>query len=93
MSKLLLTEDEAAKALQVCGRTLRKARQEGSLPFIRIGRTIRYTETDLTQFIERARECPSIDAKTPRSGNTRSRLTVFDFEEARAEKASAKRKL
>lgn len=93
MNQLLLTEEQAAQALQVCGRTLRKARQQGALPYVRIGRTIRYTETDLTQFIERARECPSIDAKTPRSGNTRSRLTVFDFEEARAEKASARRKL
>ena len=88
----LLTEAEAAETLQLCPRTLRKARQDGALPFHQFGRTIRYSAADIQRFIERARECPSTDAKVRRSGNTRSRSMVFDFEEARAAKAAAKRK-
>jgi len=34
----LLTEDEAAQALRVCARTLRKARREGRLSYVLIGR-------------------------------------------------------
>ncbi|MXP42943.1 helix-turn-helix domain-containing protein [Allopontixanthobacter sediminis] len=90
MSPALLTEHEAAEALRVCTRTLRKARQEGALPYVRFGRTIRYTESDLTQFIEKARECHSTSAKAPRSGGTRSQSTVCDFEAALKKRASAK---
>ena len=86
----LLTEAEAAERLKVCTRTLRKARKSGQLTFVQMGRVIRYDESDLAQFIERHRQCPSISAKAPRSGNTRSRSTVFDFEEARAARRSAK---
>lgn len=91
-AQALLTETEAAEVLRVCARTLRKARQEGALPFVRIGRTIRYTESDLSQFIERSRVCHSTAAPVRHTGNTRSRSTVFDFEEALAKRESAKLK-
>lgn len=59
---LLLTEIEAAERLRVCTRTLRKARHSGLLHYVLIGRTIRYTLTDLESYIERLRqaqpECP-----------------------------------
>lgn len=87
----LLTEPQAAEALQVCTRTLRKARQDGQLNFVQIGRTIRYSQADLAAFIERNRVCPSTSAKARRSGNTRSASAVYDFEEARAAKAKGKR--
>ncbi|WP_103727614.1 helix-turn-helix domain-containing protein [Novosphingobium sp. HII-3] len=87
-----MTEGEAAAALQICPRTLRKARQQGDLSFVRIGRNVRYSQSDIEQFIERSRECHSTSARAPRSGSTRSRSTVFDFEEVRARRASAKRK-
>lgn len=87
----LMTEPEAAEALKVCTRTLRKARQAGNLPFVRIGRNIRYTHDDLNHFIEKARECPSIPAKVPRSGGIHSPSTVTDFAEALAKRRSAKR--
>lgn len=90
---ILLTEHEAADRLKVCARTLRKERQAGRLPFVRIGRSIRYAESDLAQFIERSRECPSIAAKAPHTGSTRSTSTVFDFEEARAKRKSNGREL
>ena len=88
----LYTESEAADRLRVCSRTLRKARQTGDLPFVRIGRSIRYSDSDLAQFIERSRECLSTAAKAPRSGNTTSRSTVSDFAEALAKRESARRR-
>lgn len=53
---LLLTEPEAAEALKVCTRTLRKARQEGLLSYVLIGRAVRYTMSDLERFVERGRQ-------------------------------------
>lgn len=50
-STLLLTEDEAARALKLCKRTLRKARQQGDLAYVLIGRAVRYTLADLQEFI------------------------------------------
>ena len=58
----LYTEPEAAEALRVCPRTLRKARQEGRLTYILIGRSVRYTMSDLTAFVEASKQdampCP-----------------------------------
>lgn len=49
---MLLTEDEAAARLQICGRTLRKERQAGNVRYILIGRCVRYHPDDLAQLIE-----------------------------------------
>lgn len=58
----LLTEQQAAEALQICTRTLRKARQQGRLTYVLIGRAVRYTHSDLDRFIESSRQeqmpCP-----------------------------------
>ncbi|MDK4806053.1 MAG: helix-turn-helix domain-containing protein [Novosphingobium aromaticivorans] len=62
MTQLLLTESEAAKRLAVSPRTLRKARQTGNLHYVAIGRSIRYTLSDLESFIAALRQvhlrCP-----------------------------------
>ena len=50
----LLTEAEVAQALKLHPRTLRKARQVGGLPHVRIGRCVRYTIEDLTAFLAAA---------------------------------------
>lgn len=47
MTPILLTEKEAAQRLSLCTRTLRKARQDGELPYILIGRAVRYAVADL----------------------------------------------
>lgn len=52
----LYTEPQAAEVLQVCTRTLRKARQEGRLTYVLIGRNVRYTLDDLDAFIEGSRQ-------------------------------------
>lgn len=56
MTQLLMTEAEAAERLSLCTRTLRKARQEGALPFVLIGRAVRYTMADLESYIEKQRQ-------------------------------------
>ena len=54
--QLLLTEAEAADRLRLCQRTLRKARQEGLLHSVLIGRAVRYTVADLESFIDALRQ-------------------------------------
>lgn len=61
----LLTEDEAAQVLRLCVRTLRKARQDGRLPYVLIGRAIRYTHADLETFISQARQDNPRPVKQP----------------------------
>ncbi|WP_406693342.1 helix-turn-helix domain-containing protein [Sphingomonas cannabina] len=90
MLPALLTEDEAADALKLCPRTLRKQRQAGRLPYVLIGRAIRYTLDDLTQFVESSRQCPSTEEKARHTGGSASRSTVSDFEAARARRARGK---
>lgn len=48
---MLLTEDEAAARLQICGRTLRKERQAGNVRYILIGRCVRYHPDDLAELV------------------------------------------
>ncbi len=54
--QLLLTEAEAADRLRLCQRTLRKARQQGLLHYVLIGRAVRYTVADLESFIDALRQ-------------------------------------
>jgi excisionase family DNA binding protein len=58
LAQLLLTESEAAERLAVSPRTLRKARQTGALHYIAIGRSVRYTLSDLESFIAALRQVP-----------------------------------
>lgn len=53
----LLTEAEAAAVLHTCTKTLRRARQQGKLHFVKIGKAICYTEQDLADFVDRQRQC------------------------------------
>lgn len=76
----LLTEPEAAAALHVCTRTLRKAREEGRLHWVKIGRRICYTPEDLAAFVDAARQCKAqrssaLPAPIPRRGGT----TIIPF--------------
>lgn len=57
MVPALLTEAEAAQALSLCTRTLRKERQAGRLRYVKVGRTIRYSPDDLAAFIDASRQC------------------------------------
>src|SRR5690242_7971457 len=72
---LLLTEEEAARRLNLCPRTLRKERQAGRLPYILIGRAVRYTITDLEQFVEASRQDKAPCQSTSRKGRPTSTST------------------
>ena len=69
----LLTEAQAAEALQLCTRTLRKARQEGKLSYVLIGRAVRYTMDDLHGFIEASRQDAQPCKQPTRRSNMRRR--------------------
>lgn len=62
--RLLLTEPEAAERLRICPRMLRKARKDGRLHYVLIGRAVRYTVDDLESYIATLRQvqpaCPQI---------------------------------
>jgi hypothetical protein len=82
---LLLRERDAAAQLAVCPRTLRKWRQDGDIEYILIGRSIRYSITDLDRFIA-ARKTRCACSKEPEApfGGTTSPSNIIDFENLRA---------
>lgn len=47
----LLTENELAEMFKISTRSLRKARQNGSLPHVRLGRLVRYRVEDVQAFV------------------------------------------
>ncbi len=49
----LLRSDEAAKLLAISPRTLWSLADEGEIPVVRIGRSVRYDPADLQDYIER----------------------------------------
>jgi DNA-binding transcriptional MerR regulator len=52
--RALLDEKDLALELKVTTRTVRNYRQEGRIPFIRIGkRTLRYDLTDVINFLKK----------------------------------------
>lgn len=75
----LLTEPEAAEALRVCTRTLRKARQDGRLTYVLIGRSVRYTMEDLQSFIEASRQDAQPCEKPTRRVTARPRGKIVPF--------------
>ena len=93
----LLTEAEACEAIKLAPRTMRQLRHDGKLPFVLIGRAVRYTLADLEAFIAEHRLWHSSDARVRLSGGTTSPSTVVDFEEVRErrrnERLRASRKL
>jgi excisionase family DNA binding protein len=53
--RLLVTAKEAAKMLSISARSLWTMTNMGTIPSIRIGRSVRYSVEDLLAFIEKAR--------------------------------------
>jgi hypothetical protein len=78
----LLNEAQACKMLCACPRTLRGLRKSGALPFVLIGRAVRYTIPDLHAFIE-SRRTWHAPAPAPRAQQLRRPSSVVDFETAR----------
>ena len=51
----LLDLEGAAARLAVAPRTLREGAARGRIPYVRFGRALRFTESDLAAFVEAAR--------------------------------------
>jgi len=85
---LLLTEPEAAQRMRVCTRTLRRARHEGQLHYVLIGRSVRYTLADLESYIDRLRQvqpaCPPQDPPRRTSQPSGRRGVIVPFTERNA---------
>lgn len=78
----LLTEAEAAKALHLCPRTLRKERKAGRLRYVKVGRAIRYSPDDLAAFIDASRQCNAHSPVEPPKPTLRQRSgKVIPFSE------------
>ena len=50
--RLLLTSREAAAQLSICERKLFSLKESGEIPAIRIGRSVRFSLSDLEKFVE-----------------------------------------
>jgi len=51
LNNAVLTSKEAALALRVTTRTLQTYRNQGIIPFIQVGREVRYHADDIQQFL------------------------------------------
>lgn len=56
--KMLLTEAEAAVALGISRRTLWTLRNDGKIPFVRIGKCIRYPVQALKEWVDNQNQGP-----------------------------------
>ena len=50
--RLLLNESEAAKVLSISPRKLWQLRHDGAIPYVLIGRSVRYPVSDLQRWID-----------------------------------------
>lgn len=82
-AQILLTEPEAAERLRLCARVLRKARQDGRLHYVLIGRAVRYRVEDLESWIETLRKveiaCPPKRRPTRSSRPKRKSAEIVPF--------------
>jgi len=88
----LLTEAEAAEALRICTRTLRRLRKRGAIRYVAVTeRSVAYRPEDLQAFIEqRARICEEA-VPTRRNRPARQRQgEVIGFMARRAQRMGAR---
>ncbi len=83
VDRLLLSQAEAAEALGVSVKALRREVKAGNLRFILIGKRRKFVVRDLEEFIDSKRIVwPSIEGRGRPTGNSTSRSRVVGFEEA-----------
>ena len=60
--KTLLTEEQLAQKLNISKRTIQSDRQRGGgIPFIKIGRSVRYDENDVMRYLENRKRTSTSD--------------------------------
>lgn len=50
--RILLSESEAARLLGLCPKTIYSLRKSGQLPFVQIGKSVRYALDSLREFVK-----------------------------------------
>jgi excisionase family DNA binding protein len=77
----LLTETEAAEHLRISTRTVRKFRQSGALPHVRLGRSIRYVVDDINALVSQLTVSNDTDVKSTisRRSLSRSNSSIVPF--------------
>lgn len=66
---ILLTEDQVAARLDVHRETIARERRRGKFPFHRVGRSIRFTEADIEEYLEGVR-CATTSSHEAQSGTS-----------------------
>lgn len=93
--QILLTEAEAADALRICARVLRKARQDGLLHYVLIGRSVRYTQDDLESYVARQRKveppCPVTTRTTKARRAPANGAVIVPFHQRKAKASGGER--
>jgi hypothetical protein len=51
-SPILVDENEAGRLLGMCGKSVYNLRKSGQLPFVQLGKSIRYHVDSLAQFVK-----------------------------------------
>jgi excisionase family DNA binding protein len=82
----LMTENEIADMLRLSTRSIRKARQSGSLPHVRLGRLVRYRVEDVREFVANAvvaNDHQPTSNMTTRRGNAERVIGFIERQERR----------
>lgn len=78
--------------LNISVKTLRTLAAAGEIKSVLVGARRKFEPDDLKDFIrEKKNECPSTNRQNLRTGNTTSKLGVFDFTAAREQRIRAPR--
>lgn len=82
----LLTEQEAAARVRLCGKSLGNARRRGEVRYVQLGRKVFYTEADLAEFVASRNLLAQPALPTPPRGRRRppGNVVVGRFSERRA---------
>jgi len=64
MSKVL-TKEEVAAVCRVDAKTIQWWTRRRTMPFVKIGRTIRYIEEDINRWVEKQRVLPVTNGRPP----------------------------
>ena len=62
MENTILTKSEVAEKLKICVRTIDNLRKSEGLPFAIIGRSIRFMEAAIDDWLQRQQDQPVVEA-------------------------------
>lgn len=87
--KRLMSRPEAAEMLGICVKTLNRMWQRREIRFAQVGKRLRVPLEEIERIQRSEAPCPTICEDSPPTPNLR--MTVYDFEAARAERKNRRR--